>query len=66
MHEAAVERVRRDGGILRACDVLVVVEIVSAGSHRTDHVIKRGEYADAGIPPYWMVDLDCPVTSTAQ
>jgi Uma2 family endonuclease len=61
-HQAAVARVRRDGGILRAGDVLVVVEIVSPGSHRTDHVIKRGEYADAGIPHYWIVDLDSPVT----
>ncbi|MGH3983873.1 MAG: Uma2 family endonuclease [Pseudonocardiaceae bacterium] len=60
--EAAVDRVRRDGGILRACDALVVVEIVSPGSRRTDHVIKRGEYADAGIPYYWIVDLDRPVT----
>ena len=62
VHQAAVERVRRDGGILRACEVLVVVEIVSPGSHRTDHVIKHGEYADAGIPHYWLVDLDRPVT----
>jgi Uma2 family endonuclease len=62
VHQAAVERVRRDGGILRAREVLVVVEIVSPGSHRTDHVIKRGEYADAGIPHYWIVDLDDPVT----
>ncbi|MGH3871706.1 MAG: Uma2 family endonuclease [Pseudonocardiaceae bacterium] len=60
--DAAVERVRRDGGILRACEVLVVVEIVSPGSQRTDHVIKRGEYADAGIPHYWIVDVDPPVT----
>ena len=35
---------------------------MSPGSHRTDHVIKRGEYADAGIPHYWIVDLDNPVT----
>ena len=62
VHQAAVERVRRDGGVLRACEVLVVVEIVSPGSHRTDHVIKRGEYADAGILHYWIVDLDRPVT----
>ncbi len=25
-------------------------------------MIKRGEYADAGIPHYWIVDLDDPVT----
>ena len=62
VHQAAVERVRRDGGILRAWEVLVIVEIVSPGSYRTDHVIKRGEYADAGIPHYWIVDLDGPVT----
>lgn len=62
VREAAVERVRRDGGVLRACEVLVIVEIVSPGSHRTDHVIKRGEYADAGIPHYWIVDIDRPVT----
>jgi Uma2 family endonuclease len=61
-HQTAVDRVRRDGGMLRACEVLVVVEIVSPGSHRTDHVIKRGEYADAGVPHYWIVDLDSPVT----
>ncbi len=29
-----------------------------AGSQRTDRVIKHGEYADAGIPHYWLVDLD--------
>ena len=29
--------------------MLVVVELVSPTSRRTDHVIKRGEYADAGI-----------------
>jgi Uma2 family endonuclease len=65
VHRAALERVRRDGGLLRACEVLVVVEIVSPGSHRTDHVIKRGEYADAGIPHYWIVDLDAPVALIA-
>ncbi|MGH3998267.1 MAG: Uma2 family endonuclease [Pseudonocardiaceae bacterium] len=62
VHDSAADRVRQDGGLLRACDVLVVVEIVSPGSHRTDHVIKRDEYADAGIPHYWIVDLDGPVT----
>jgi Uma2 family endonuclease len=60
--QSAVDRIRRDGGILRASDTLVIVEIVSPGSRRTDHVIKRGEYADAGIPHYWIVELDSPVT----
>lgn len=62
VQQQAVDRIRRGGGILRACEVLVIVEIVSPGSDRTDHVIKRGEYADAGIPHYWIVDLDDPVT----
>lgn len=65
VHQAAVDRVRRDGGVLRACEVLVVIEIVSPGSQRTDHVIKRGEYADAGIPHYWIVDIDGPVSLIA-
>jgi Uma2 family endonuclease len=58
----AVKRVDRDGGMLRASEVLLVVEIVSPGSRRLDHLTKRGEYADAGIPHYWIVDLDAPVS----
>jgi Uma2 family endonuclease len=58
----ALTRVDRHGGLLSAADVLVVVEIVSSGSHRLDYVTKRGEYADAGIPHYWIVDLDEPVS----
>jgi Uma2 family endonuclease len=58
-------RLRREGGVLRASEVLVVAEIVSPSSRRTDHVAKRAEYADAGIPHYWIVDLDEPVSLTA-
>ena len=58
----ARERQRSDGGLLRASDVLVVVEIVSPGSRRTDHVVKRAGYADAGIPYYWIVDIEPPVS----
>lgn len=58
----AIDRVDRDGGLLRASDVLIVVEIVSPGSQRLDHVVKRHEYADAGVGHYWIVDLDEPVT----
>jgi Uma2 family endonuclease len=58
----AVNRVDHDGGLLSAGDVLIVVEIVSPGSHRLDYLTKRGEYADAGIPRYWIVDLDKPVS----
>jgi Uma2 family endonuclease len=38
--------------------VLLVVEIVSAGSRTNDAVTKRTTYAEAGIPAYWMVDPD--------
>jgi Uma2 family endonuclease len=49
--------VRNEGGLLRAADVVLAVEILSTGSRRTDGVVEHGEYADAGIGHYWMVDL---------
>jgi hypothetical protein len=55
----------REGGVLRASDVLVVVELVSPSARRTDHVVKRGEYADAGIPHYLIVDLAEPASLLA-
>jgi Uma2 family endonuclease len=55
-------RVREQGGVIRASEVVLVVEIVSPGSVRTDTVVKRGEYADAGIPHYWIVDIADPVS----
>ncbi|WP_086821823.1 Uma2 family endonuclease [Allokutzneria sp. NRRL B-24872] len=58
-------RVRAEGGLIRASEVLLVVEIVSPGSRRMDNVVKRQEYADAGIPHYWIVDLDEPVSLIA-
>ncbi len=45
---------------LTAADVLLAVEILSPGSRRTDRVIKRAEYAAAGIRHYWIIDLDGP------
>jgi Uma2 family endonuclease len=39
-------------------DVVLIVEIVSPGSRRTDRVMKAYEYAKAGIEHYWIVDLD--------
>ena len=64
----ALERVRREGGLLRAAEVILAVEIISPGSRRLDTVLKRSEYADAGIPHYWIVDLGEPgdhITLTA-
>jgi Uma2 family endonuclease len=62
---SARERVRQEGGIIRAAEVVVVAEFVSPGSKRTDHVAKRADYADAGIPHYWIVDLDDPISLVA-
>jgi len=65
---AGFERREREGGVLRAPEVVLAVEIVSPGSERTDHTVKHLEYADAGIPHYWVVDLGEPgdrITLTA-
>jgi Uma2 family endonuclease len=45
-------------------DVLLVVEIISPGSEGMDEVIKRAEYATAGIAEYWTVDQDAAQTVT--
>ncbi len=47
-----------------AADVVLVVEIVSPGSRRTDHVTKMNEYAQAGIDNYWIVDPDAASTDS--
>jgi Uma2 family endonuclease len=54
-----------DGGLIRASEVALVIEIISPGTHRTDTVIKHGEYADAGIPHYWVLDIQDGVSLTA-
>lgn len=61
----AIERVDNDGGMLRASEVLIVIEIVSPGSRRIDTVHKHDEYVDAGIPHYWIVDITAPVSLVA-
>lgn len=40
----------------------LAVEIVSRSSEAMDHVLKRGEYAAAGIARYWLVDRDAANT----
>ncbi|WP_427884778.1 Uma2 family endonuclease [Kribbella sp. GL6] len=65
VRRSARPRVRAEGGLIRASEILVVMEIVSPGSRRTDNVVKRAEYADAGIPHYWIVDLQDPVSLLA-
>jgi len=49
---------RRDLVRASAADVLLVVEILSDGSRRTDRVTKLSEYAEAQIPEYWLLDPD--------
>jgi Uma2 family endonuclease len=65
VRQEAVERIEREGGILRASDLVLAVEVLSPGSRRLDRVLKRAEYADAGISHYWIVDLDEPVSLIA-
>lgn len=65
VRRSARHRVRIEGGLIRASETLVVIEIVSPGSRRTDNVVKRSEYADAGIPHYWIVDIQEPVSLLA-
>jgi Uma2 family endonuclease len=48
---------------LVASDVLLAVEIISPGSRNVDLRLKPFEYAEAGIPHYWLVDLDPPAPS---
>jgi Uma2 family endonuclease len=60
-----IDRAEDEGRLIRATEVRLIVEIVSPGSVRMDHVIKRGEYADAGIGHYWIIDLDTPVSLLA-
>jgi Uma2 family endonuclease len=49
---------------LAIADLLLIVEIVSPGSEAMDEMIKRREYARAGIPRYWVVDRDMAQTVT--
>lgn len=55
-------RTRTEGGLIKASEVVLVIEILSPGSKRMDNVIKRSEYADAGIPHYWILDIAPPIS----
>jgi Uma2 family endonuclease len=65
VERAGIARIREEGTMLRAEEVAVVVEIVSPGSKRTDYHVKHDEYADAGIPHYWILDISEPVSLVA-
>jgi Uma2 family endonuclease len=49
----------------RADQVRLAVEIISPGTARVDRVAKMAEYAEAGIPSYWIIDLDGEVSLDA-
>ncbi len=59
---SAIEADRARG---EAAEVTLAVEIVSAGSVRTDRVFKMFEYAEASIPCYWIIDLGAPASLKA-
>ncbi len=48
-----------------AADVHAVCEILSDGTRKIDRILKFAEYAEAGIPRYWIIDIDGPVTLTS-
>jgi len=53
------EGFRADARAVSAADVLLAVEIIrpGSGSEKTVRQVKRIDYAAAGIPSYWIVDL---------
>lgn len=63
--KAAWQRVREDRSCLRASDLVLTVEVISPSSRRTDRIVKLAEYCDAGVPYYWVVDLDEPASLLA-
>jgi Uma2 family endonuclease len=56
----ASKHVEQNPPRFHAADVQLAVEIVSPGTGRRDRVTKFAEYADAGIPNYWIIELDQP------
>lgn len=48
--------VERGGPYLLPPDVFLAVEVMSPSNSKNDTVLKRHEYAEAGIPQYWLVD----------
>lgn len=61
--DLVVTRVDGPDKRLDATDVLLAVEVISPGSRSVDLRLKPYEYAEAGIPHFWLVDLDPPAPS---
>jgi Uma2 family endonuclease len=51
-----------DNQLAKAAEVLLAVEVISPGSRRRDTKVKPMEYAEAGIPHYWVIDLEPPIS----
>jgi len=56
--DAVLHRCLPGGEQLTASHVLLVAEVLSTWSGRRDRVHKMSDYADAGIPHYWLVSFD--------
>lgn len=56
--DAVLHRCLQGPEQLEAQHVLIVVEVLSTWSERRDRVHKMADYADAGIPHYWLVRFD--------
>ncbi|MBA9007617.1 Uma2 family endonuclease [Thermomonospora cellulosilytica] len=56
---ARLATLMEDRSTYSGADLILVAEVVSrrSGSEQTDRVVKRREYAEAGIPWYWIVDF---------
>jgi len=53
------------GPVWSALDrLLLAIEIISPGSEPIDWIIKKDEYAAAGVPRYWIVNRDAANTVT--
>jgi Uma2 family endonuclease len=61
----AADTARQDVNPVPVIEVLLAVEVVSAGSETTDRVTKPAQYAAFGIPTYWRVETRPHVTLTA-
>ncbi|MBA8929627.1 Uma2 family endonuclease [Kutzneria viridogrisea] len=46
-------------------ELLTISDYTRLGETATDYRTKREEYAEAGIPHYWIVDIEEPASLTA-
>ena len=56
------EAAKRGSGKFAATEIVLAAEIVSPSSQSMDRVMKPSLYAKAGIPYYWMIEIDGGIT----